>query len=57
MVSVNDIYPTILAAAGVPLPDAPSDGTGISGYLRGTAGFHRPQELMIHFPHDHNGDW
>ncbi len=55
LVSINDLFPTILATAGIPAPGIPLDGTDISPYLRGTPGFHRPQELMIHFPHDHNG--
>ncbi len=55
IVSINDLFPTILATAGIPAPAIPLDGTDLSPYLRGTPSFHRPQELMIHFPHDHNG--
>ena len=57
IVSINDLFPTILATAGISAPAIPLDGTDLSPYLRGTPGIHRPQELMIHFPHDHNESW
>jgi arylsulfatase A-like enzyme len=55
IVSITDIFPTLLATAGVPVPAIPLDGSDLSPYLRATPNFHRPQELLIHFPHDHNG--
>lgn len=53
IVSCFDIFPTILSVADVSNPSS-VDGYDLSEYFKGTAGNHRPQELMIHFPHDHN---
>lgn len=53
IVSCFDIFPTILSVADISYSDK-VDGYDLSGYLKGSAGSHRPQQLMIHFPHDHN---
>ncbi|MFC4991451.1 sulfatase-like hydrolase/transferase [Rubritalea tangerina] len=57
IVSVEDLFPTILATCGIPLPttddnQAPLiiDGTDLSPYLRGQPGSHRPQKLITHAP-------
>jgi arylsulfatase A-like enzyme len=65
LVAIFDLCPTFAAIAGV-APPADIDGHDLTPYLRGTPGSHRPQELLIHFPHDHRsayftnfreGDW
>lgn len=65
IVTIFDLYPTLLGVAGVGfIHDI--DGVDLRPYLRNEPGFHRPQELMIHFPHNHRsayftifrqGDW
>ncbi len=65
IVAIFDLFPTFAAIAGVPpVPDL--DGYDLTPYFRGEPGHHRPQELLIHFPHDHRsayftifieGDW
>lgn len=56
IVAVFDIYPTIAAVAGLK-PPAGIDGHDLTPYLRGEPGNHRPQELLVHFPHDHRSDY
>ncbi len=65
IVAIFDFFPTFAAIAGVqPVPGL--DGHDLTSYFRGEPGHHRPQELLIHFPHDHRsayftifreGDW
>ncbi len=55
LVTVWDLYPTLLAVAGLEIP-APIDGHNLAPYLRGTPGTHRPQEFLLHFPHTHGHD-
>lgn len=50
MVAIFDLYPTLLAVAGVDGVD-PQDGTDLSPYLWGLPGHHRQQELLMHMPH------
>ena len=57
IVAVEDIFPTVLAASGVPLPTTDDDGNplildgrDLGPYLRGIAGTHRPQKLITHAP-------
>lgn len=57
IVSAQDIFPTTLGAAGIPLPttdDAGNplviDGVDLGPYLRGEPGHHRPQTLLNHAP-------
>ncbi|QQL45858.1 sulfatase-like hydrolase/transferase [Sulfuriroseicoccus oceanibius] len=56
LVAVFDLFPTILNIAGVEY-DQQVDGYDLQEYFKGNAGTHRPQELLIHFPHDHNSDY
>ena len=56
IVTVEDVYPTLLEVAGVSCPNAP-DGHSLVPYLQGRPGPHRPQEFIMHFPHDHNDDF
>ncbi|MCU0796094.1 MAG: sulfatase [Akkermansiaceae bacterium] len=53
LVHISDIFPTFLALARCG-PVESADGHDLSAYLRGEAGEHRPQRLVIHFPHNHN---
>jgi arylsulfatase A-like enzyme len=55
IVGVEDIAPTILAAADVTAPDM--DGYDLSPYLRSDIGSHRPQKLLRHMPHEHRSDY
>ena len=57
LVSIEDIFPTILSACGISLPSTDDngdplviDGTDLGPYLRGVAGNHRPQTLITHAP-------
>lgn len=51
----NDLYPTLLEMAGVPLPPAqPRDGLSLLPLLQG-AGTLRREALFWHFPHYHSG--
>jgi len=52
ILSIFDLYPTFLSIAGVPFFHR-VDGHDMTDYFRGIPGEHRPQELLIHFPHDH----
>jgi arylsulfatase A-like enzyme len=65
--SVCDLFPTILAAAGVASPAGHVvDGTGLDVLLTGQRDATRPDEFLMHFPHEHRtnyftayrrGDW
>lgn len=64
IVSIDDLFPTVLGLAGVNAP--PVDGHTLVPYLRGDTGHHVPQEFVTHMPHSHNdaffstlreGDW
>jgi arylsulfatase A-like enzyme len=55
MVTLWDLYPTLLQAAGLTAPKLPDSGS-LMPYLRGKPGSHRPQELVINFPHFHQFD-
>lgn len=52
LVAILDLFPTFAAVAGVTTPDG-LDGHNLGPYLRAEPGTHRPQELILHFPHDH----
>lgn len=56
IVTVWDIFPTILGVTGVAPPRA-LDGYDLSSYLRGTSGTHRPQQVLSYWPGDHNNDF
>lgn len=66
-VTAWDLYPTLLGMAGLSRTNQ-VDGRDLSGYLRGEPGYHRPQQFVIHFPHNRytaetpstlfrDGDW
>ena len=73
IVSVQDLYPTLLSIAGIALPTTDDngkpiviDGVDLKPYLKGTTGTHRPQTLITHAPCSsrssffttyHDGDW
>lgn len=53
-----DIPVTFLKAAGLAAPaNFGEDGHDLLPYFRGTAGVHRPQELIIHYPHNHRSNY
>ncbi len=56
IVAIFDIFPTLANVAGI---EAPSevDGHDLTPYLQGKPGSHRPQELLIHYPHDHRSQY
>ncbi len=56
IVAIFDFFPTFASVAGVAVPSG-IDGHDLSPYLRGLPGNHRPQKLLIHFPHDHRSDY
>jgi len=56
IVTVWDIFPTVLGVTGVAAPHA-LDGYDLSPYLQGTPGTHRPQEMLMYWPNDHNEDY
>ena len=67
MGTVMDIYPTVLRAAGVSVPENHViDGTDLSRRLQGKKDNKSPETMLVHFPHEHrgsyftayrNGDW
>jgi arylsulfatase A-like enzyme len=56
LVAIFDLFPTFAKVAGIPVASN-IDGVDLSPYLRGEPGNHRPQELLIHFPHDHRSTY
>ncbi|BCX48766.1 hypothetical protein HAHE_26740 [Haloferula helveola] len=56
MVAVFDFFPTFASVSGVPFT-GDIDGHDLTPYFRADPGTHRPQELLIHFPHDHRSDY
>lgn len=56
IVACFDLFPTILSIANVSHSNT-IDGYDLSPYFKADPGTHRPQELLIHFPHDHSSDY
>lgn len=50
-VVLTDMFPTLLAAAGLPAPANASDGLDLSGLLRNPAGRLPRSHLCFHYPH------
>ncbi len=58
IVSSWDIPVTFLSLAGIAKPAGfGEDGHDLLPYLRSEAGSHRPQEVVIHYPHNHRSDF
>lgn len=56
--TVMDIYPTILALAGVENPAGHIvDGVDLRPQLEGKRNEERPQQVLTHFPHQHRGSY
>lgn len=65
--TVMDLYPTLLAVAGVSLPEGHAvDGIDLASQLRGEVPGGREKRFLMHFPHSHrssyytvfrDGDW
>ena len=65
IVTCEDMFATVASIAGASY-NHPIDGHDLTPYFKATAGTHRPQEFIQHFPHSHNsshfallrqGDW
>ena len=56
IVACWDLPVTLMNVAGVPIP-VPVQGHDLSDYLRQTPGVHRPQEILLYYPHGRNGDY
>ncbi|MCH7229105.1 sulfatase-like hydrolase/transferase, partial [Haloferula sp. A504] len=58
IVTTWDIPATLLDLAGLPAPaDFGEDSHSLLLYLSGTPGTHRPQEIVVHYPHEHRSDF
>lgn len=57
IVAIFDMFPTLANVTGVEAPVTEIDGHDLTPYLIGEPGTHRPQELLIHFPHDHRSQY
>ncbi len=56
--SVCDLFPTILAAAGIEAPGGHVvDGARLDGLLAGRRDAARPDEFLMHFPHEHRTNY
>ncbi|MES2705901.1 MAG: sulfatase-like hydrolase/transferase [Verrucomicrobiota bacterium] len=53
-----DIPVTLRCLAGIPATAGfGEDGHNLAPYLAGVPGPHRPQEIVIHYPHVHRSNW
>lgn len=58
MGTVMDIYPTVLAVAGVERPKNHAlDGFDLAPQLVGQRNEARPEKFLMHFPHEHRGSY
>lgn len=58
IVTTWDIPATLLDFVGLPVPAAfGEDSHSLLPYLAGAAGTHRPQEIVVHYPHEHRSDF
>ena len=56
LVTVWDVLPTVLNITDIAAPHA-FDGYDLSQYLQGNSGTHRPQNMLLYLPIDHNNDF
>ena len=58
IVTTWDIPATLLDLAGLPTPaDFGEDAHSLLPYFAATPGTHRPQEIVVHYPHEHRSDF
>lgn len=58
IVTTWDIPATLLDFVGLPVPaDFGEDSHSLLPYFSGTPGTHRPQEIVVHYPHEHRSDF
>jgi len=58
IVTTWDIPATLLELAGLPVPVSfGEDSHSLLPYFSGTPGTHRPQEIAVHYPHEHRSDF
>lgn len=58
MGTIMDIYPTVLSAAGIALPeDHILDGKDLKKLLKGQKDEKHPDYFLLHFPHEHRGSY
>ena len=58
IVTTWDIPATLLDLVGLPTPAGfGEDSHSLLPYLTGTPGAHRPQEIVVHYPHEHRSDF
>jgi hypothetical protein len=58
IVTTWDIPATLLDAAGLSTPtDFGEDSHSLLPYFSATPGTHRPQEIAVHYPHEHRSDF
>ena len=58
IVTTWDIPATLLDLAGLPIPAGfGEDSHSLLPYFSATPGMHRPQEIVVHYPHDHRSDF
>lgn len=58
MGTVMDIYPTVLSAAGVEVPEGyVLDGADLKKLLAGKADKAHRKDFLMHFPHEHRGSY
>lgn len=58
IVTTWDIPATLLDLAGLPAPaNFGEDSHSLLPYFSATPGTHRPQEIVVHYPHEHRSDF
>ena len=58
LATIMDIFPTLLGAAGVSAPaDHLVDGIALDQLLTGQPDSARPEQFLMHFPHDHRSNY
>lgn len=58
MATIMDLYPTVLSAAGVKVPENHIlDGSDLRRLLTGKADRRHRDDFLLHFPHEHRGSY